>query len=70
MTRTSQLDFGSGPDADPAYQWDRQRKLFSLAEGCTPPRAVLLCIAIDIKFGRPVDVVAFCFVQKCLQKGH
>ena len=34
MTRTSPFDFGPGPDADPTYQWDRTRKLFSLAEVC------------------------------------
>ena len=41
MTRTSQLDFGSGPDADPAYQWDTKHKLFSLAEVGGLPSAVL-----------------------------
>ena len=30
------------PEADPSYQWDRQRKLFSLAEVCAPPSAVIV----------------------------
>ena len=33
MTRTSRFDFGSGPDTDPAYQWDTKRKLFSVQPG-------------------------------------
>ena len=32
MTRTSRLDFVSGPDPDPADQWDTKRKLFSRVE--------------------------------------
>jgi len=39
VTRTSRFDFGSGPDPDPAYQWDI--KLFILAEVCTLPSDVL-----------------------------
>ena len=35
VTRTSRLDFGSGPEANPAYGWDAKRKLFSLAEART-----------------------------------
>ena len=42
MTRTSLFNFGSGPDTDSAYQWDRKRKLFSLAEICALPSAVLV----------------------------
>ena len=37
MTSTSQFDFGSGPDPDPANQWDTKRKLSSLAEVCDLP---------------------------------
>ena len=39
MTRTRRLDFGSGPDADPAYQWETKRKL---AEVCTLRSTVLV----------------------------
>ena len=42
MTRTSRLDFGSAPDSDPAHRCDTKRKLFSLAEVCAPPSAVLV----------------------------
>ena len=42
VTRTRGLDFGSGPDADPACQWDQKRKLFCLAEVCALPRAILV----------------------------
>ena len=43
MTRTSRLDFGSGPDPDPAFQWEKKkRKLFSLAEVCALPSAILV----------------------------
>ena len=37
VTRTSRFEFGSSPDADPAYQWDTKCKLFSLAEVCALP---------------------------------
>ena len=40
VTRTRQLDFGSGPDSDPAYQWDSVPKLFSMAEVCALPSAI------------------------------
>uniref|UniRef100_A0A8C4N8E9 Mediator of RNA polymerase II transcription subunit 11 n=1 Tax=Eptatretus burgeri TaxID=7764 RepID=A0A8C4N8E9_EPTBU len=39
VNRTSQLDFGVGPDADPAYKWDTKRKLLSLLEVCALPSA-------------------------------
>ena len=42
MTRTSSFDFGSRPNPDPAYQWDTKRKLFSLADVCAPPYAVIV----------------------------
>ena len=42
MTRTSRFDFGSGPNPDPAYQWDTKCKLFNLAEVCALPNAVLV----------------------------
>jgi len=42
VTRTRRFDFGSGPDGDPAYQWDSKRKLLSLAEVCALPSAVLI----------------------------
>ena len=45
MTRTSQLDFGSGPNPDAAYQWDTKRELFSLAEVCALPSAVVVAIS-------------------------
>ena len=47
MTRTSQFDFGLGPDADPAYQCDTKRKLFSAAEVCALTSAVpfWVCVA-------------------------
>ena len=35
-------DLISGPDSDPADQWDTKRKLFILAEVCAPPSAVLV----------------------------
>ena len=41
VIRTSQYDFCSGPDADPAYQWDTKCKLFSLVEVCALPGAIL-----------------------------
>ena len=34
VTRTNQLDFGSGPNPDVARWWDTKRKLFSLEEVC------------------------------------
>ena len=40
VTRTSRLDFGSGPDSDLAYRWDAKRKLFSLAQVCALPIAI------------------------------
>ena len=49
MTRTSRFDFGSGPDPDPAYQWDTKRKLFSLAEVCALPSDVLVTAIITEK---------------------
>ena len=42
------LDFGSGPDPDPAYQWDTKCKLFSLAELCALPSVVLFVCEQDI----------------------
>ena len=42
VTSTGGLDFGSGPDAGPAHQCYPKRKLFSLAEVCTPPSAVVV----------------------------
>ena len=36
------VDFGSGPDADPAYWWHTLRELFSLADVCALPSAVLI----------------------------
>ena len=42
VTITSRLDFGSGPDADLAYQWDTKHKLFSLVEVCALPCANLV----------------------------
>ena len=33
VTRTSQFDFGSGPDAYPAYQWDLLFCVFALEDG-------------------------------------
>ena len=42
MTRTSQLDFGEGPCADPAYQGDAKHEQFTLAEVCALPSAVLV----------------------------
>ena len=46
MTRTSRFDFGSGPDADLAYQWDTKNKLFSLAEVFALPSAILVVFVI------------------------
>ena len=46
VMRTSWLDFGSGPDGDPAYQWDTKHKLFSLAEVCALPSALLVAIQL------------------------
>ena len=48
MTRTSQLDFGSGPDADMAGKWDTKCKLFSLVEVCTILCAVLVTLMVII----------------------
>ena len=42
MTRTNRFDFGEDPDPDLAYQWDTKCKLFSLAEVCALPSAVLV----------------------------
>ena len=50
MTRTRRLDFGSGPDPDPAYQWDTKRKLFSLVEVCVLRSAVPVYIEIHDPF--------------------
>ena len=47
MTRISQFHFGSGPDADPANQWDTKRKLFSQEEECALPSVVLVSILIQ-----------------------
>ena len=44
MTRTSWLDFCYVPNSDPAFQWDTEHKLFSLADVCTPPSAVLVFV--------------------------
>ena len=41
-TRMNWFDFGEDPDPDLAYQWDTKVKLFSLAEVCTLPSAVLV----------------------------
>ena len=46
--RISWLEFVVRPDADLAYQWDTKRKLFSLAEVCTPPSTVLVS-ACDVQ---------------------
>ena len=46
MTRTNKLDFGSGSDADLVYHWVTKRKLFSQAEACALPSAVLVFIDI------------------------
>jgi len=50
VTRTSRLDFGSGPDADLAYQWDVKYKLFSLMEVC----ALLSTVLIILWFSCPI----------------
>ena len=42
VTRTSQLDFSLGLDPDPAYQWDTERNMFSLAEVRALPSAILV----------------------------
>ena len=42
MTRTSELDFGSGPDPDLVLQFDTKHKLFSLVGVCALPGAVLV----------------------------
>ena len=41
----------NGPDVDPAYQCDTKRKLFSLAEVCALPSAILVLtvFTVDIK---------------------
>ena len=44
VNRTSQLHFGVGPDADPAYKWDTKRKLLNLLEVCALPSAVVVAI--------------------------
>ena len=49
MTRTSQFDLGSGLDADLAYQWDTERKLFSLADVRALPSAVLVVLFFFFK---------------------
>ena len=43
MTKTSGFDFGSGPDADLPYQWN---KLFSLVDVRAPPCAFLVVEAL------------------------
>ena len=47
MTTTSRLDFGSGLDVDPAYQWDTKHKLFSLAKECAPTSALLVYCSVQ-----------------------
>ena len=40
VTRTSSLNFSSGPNPDPANQWHTKGKLISLVEVCALPSAV------------------------------
>ena len=47
MRRTNRLEFGEGPDQDPAYQWDTKCKLFSLVEVCALPSVVLVGYEVD-----------------------
>ena len=49
VTRTSRLDFGSGPCAD---QWGTKCKMFSLAEICALPSAGLVCFSYSIRFSQ------------------
>ena len=44
MTRTSRFDFSSGPNPDPAYQWDTKRKVISLVEVCALPSALVVFV--------------------------
>ena len=51
MTKTSQLNFGSCPEADAAYQRVTKRKLFRPAEVCAAPSVIVVgsvLVTIDI----------------------
>ena len=50
VTRTSQFNFGSGPDADAACHWDTKCKLFSLADVC-----ILLSVLCWFRFATDVN---------------
>ena len=64
MTRTSQFDFGSGPDPDPGHQWDTKRKLVSLAEVCAPLSGVLVSTCIGGVCLHIVSNNEPCFVRR------
>ena len=51
VARTSRLDFGLDTDPDPVYQWDTKRKLFTLAQVCARPSAVIISHEIQYKDG-------------------
>ena len=40
--KISQLNFSSGPNPDPAYQWDTKRKLISMVEVYSSLSALLV----------------------------
>ena len=58
VMRTNRLNFSSGPDADPAHQWDTKRKLIILADVCTLLSARLVCFGFVISATDPV-VISF-----------
>ena len=59
MTKTSQFDFVSGQDPDPAYQWDTICKRFNLAEVCTLPSTVPVLI-LSLSSLRLTSLVSLC----------
>ena len=68
MTRTSRFDFGSDQDTDPTFQWETKRKLFSVAEVCAPPSAVLVNNPVFIVFFSPLmgSPVWCCHLNVCM----
>ena len=49
---TSWLNFGSGPNPDPACSWDIKHKLISLAEVCSLPSALPVIHNLHQRFGQ------------------
>ena len=54
MTRTSSLNFNSGPNPDPADQWDTKCKLISLAEVCTLSSVLIVSLVFVLDQPSPL----------------